>query len=204
MGDYPAWPSQPGRGGATPRRVIVAIVVVVILAVAAFSAAAILLFGGFADYLECPHTCPSSFAPEGIERVSPNSPGCQSPLSEVCFEAQFTSALDGLTLSHLRFVVANESNVTVNGPVAPPLPLGRMATVSALSSSDQVVGVWSVNASIWENGSQWSVPANNSNVSVILDTGLDSNVSLSNAGFFIILTAPYEGAMGFPLFCGGC
>jgi hypothetical protein len=150
------------------------------------------------------HTEPSQFAPVGVERVAAGSIGCRSTSDEVCYAAIFESALSGLTLGHLQFVVANASaGATTNGPVAPPLPLGAAAEVSALASPTSVAGVWNVSNNRWVSGGDWPVP-NGPNVTVVLDTGLVSNYTLMDAEFDIVLTSPYEGAVGFFLFCGGC
>jgi len=60
-----------------------------------------------------------------------------------------------------------------------------------------------MHSSTWLSGAAWPV-ASASNASVVLDTGLQSNATLSNAYFYIILTGPNQGSIGFPLFCAGC
>jgi hypothetical protein len=154
--------------------------------------------------LAVPHTEPSDFAPVGMGRAAAGSIGCRSTPHEICYAAIFDTSLQGLTLAHLRFVVANASiGGTPNGPVAPPLPLGMSAQVTALASPSSVAGVWNISEGLWTSGGDWSVP-NGPDVTVVSDTGLVSNATLMDAVLDIVLTSPYEGALGFPLDCGGC
>jgi len=175
-------------------------VVVVVFAVAAVAVAstAFVLAPGLAAWMACPHTCPSGFAPAGIERQSPGSTGCRLEPTEVCDKALFESRLDGLTLAHIRFEVTNWSSSTVSGPSAPPIPLGPTADVSVLDSTGGIAGVWNVSDSLWVSGSGWAVPTDQ-DVPVVLDTGLTSNATLTNAEFSIILTDPFQGGLGFGL-----
>ncbi|MCI4336214.1 MAG: hypothetical protein L3K17_03330 [Thermoplasmata archaeon] len=75
--------------------------------------------------------------------------------------------------------------------------------VSAFDPEGQVVGVWNFLSSNWQSGSNWLLPSTY-NISVIFDTGLPSNATLSNAYFYVILTEPNHGALGLPLFCAEC
>ena len=150
-------------------------------------------------YVHCP-LGPSDFSPVGIEKVSAGSIGCSSTTGEICFSAIFQASLQGLTLEHLRFVVANASaGGSTNGPLAPPLPLGAGAQVTALASPSSVAGVWNVSTGHWISGGSWPV-STGPGMSVILDTGLVSNTTLRDAEFDIVLTSPYEGAVGFTLY----
>ena len=167
-----------------------------VLGVAGIAVAVFL--AGLAVFLLSTHTRPSDFAPAGIERASPGTLGCRSTAGEVCYEALFQSGLSGLTLSHLQFEVTNVSPATTTGPLAPPIPLGPGAQVAVLDSSTSIAGVWNVSNGQWQNGSTWLVPTG-PYVPVILDTGLVSNSTLSEAEFAIVLTSPFEGALGFPL-----
>lgn len=151
-------------------------------------------------YVYCP-LGPSDFAPVGIERATPGSIGCAAPVGAVCYRADYAPSIPGLTLSGLRFNVANPSNQTIN-PNAPTIPLGPTATVSALGSDGQVVGVWSMQSMMWQNGAGAPVPPS-SDTAVILDTGLLSNATLSGAYLYIILSGTNQ-AVGFPLFCAEC
>jgi hypothetical protein len=187
------YPQNPG-----PRLGQPVMIVVFVVAALAVASTAIVLGPGLAAWMACPHTCPSGFAPVGIERQPPGSTGCRPEQSEVCDQAQFESRLDGLTLAHLRFEVTNWSSSSVSGPAAPLIPLGAMAAVSVLDSTGEVVGVWNVSDSAWVSGSGWAVPTDQY-VPVVLDTGLVSNATLANAEFSIILTDPYQGALGFGL-----
>lgn len=196
---YPptASPTVGGRGRSTRNAILV--LVVVSVAVASF---VILDFKGLSEFLACPHTCPSDFAPVGIERAVVGSPGCSEPPATVCYRAEILTTIGGLTLSGLRFNVANPANQTVD-PNAPEIPLGPSASVSALDSAGRIVGVWSVHSGMWQSGSSTAVSTSSDTV-VILDTGLQSNATLTNAYFYVILTAPNHGAVGLPLFCAGC
>jgi len=192
----------PGPGATRHRfatRLAVLALLVAALGVTAFVA---LDFNGLSVWLACPHTCPSDLAPVGIQRVAPGSTGCKDPFTAVCYRAEFAPSIQDLTLSGLRFNVASPSNQTID-PSAPGIPLGPNATVSAIGPDGQVVGVWSMHSSTWLSGAAWPV-ASASNASVVLDTGLQSNATLSNAYFYIILTGPNQGSIGFPLFCAGC
>jgi hypothetical protein len=154
-------------------------------------------------YVYCP-IGPSGFAPAGVERAPAESIGCRSSSGEVCYAAIFEATIHGLTLAHLRFVVANSSpGGDTNGPIAPPLPLGASAQVTALASPGSVAGIWNFSDEQWVSGSDWAVRST-SGVTVILDTGLVSNTTLTDAEFDIVLTSPYEGSVGFPLSCAGC
>jgi len=148
-------------------------------------------------------TEPSDFAPVGIEKLAPGRVGCASTQGEVCYLALFDSALAGLTWSHIRFAVANSSTSTTNGPEAPPIPLGPGARVSVLAASGGISGVWNWTLAEWISGSSLGVPTN-ANSTVVLDTDLLSNRTLQSAEFAIILTSPFEGAIGLPLYCEGC
>lgn len=192
--------SPPRAGRGVPKlRPIVLVPVIVALATTAFIAAD---FNGLRDWLACPHTCPSDFAPVNIERAATGTSGCQEPPGTVCYKAEFDSAIQGLSLSGLRFNVAFPRNDTID-PNAPGVPLGPSAAVSALGENGEVVGVWSMHSLTWQSGSNWPVPTT-SNTTVVLDTGLRSNASLSDAYFFVILNGPSSDSLGFPLFCGGC
>ena len=154
-------------------------------------------------YVYCP-LGPSDFAPGNMGRVPPGSPGCAPSSGEICYAANFETSLRGLTLGHIRFVVANSSaGADTNGPIAPPLPLGPGARVTAIAPSGLVAGVWNVSANEWTSGSGGPVPSGVS-PTFVLDTALVSNVTLADAEFDIVLTNPYQGAVGFPLYCGGC
>ncbi len=195
--DPDPWPpSRPARR----RRDIALVLVIAVSAVTILVLAAGLLL----PWLASIHPGPSDFAPAGIERVSPGSIGCRSTSGSVCYAAVFESSLQGLTLAHLRFVVANASaGENTNGPLAPSLPLGVNAVVTALASPTSIAGVWNVSEGQWTSGGDWPVPVG-PNVTVILDTGLASNATLSDAELGIVLTSPYQGSLGFPLYCAGC
>lgn len=196
---YPAPASRTAGGRGQSSRKAILVVLVVAVGVASF---VILDFQGLSEYLACPHTCPSDFAPVGIERTAVGSPGCAEPTTTVCYRAEFASTIGGLTLSGLRFNVANPANQKVD-PNAPEIPLGPSASVSALDSAGRVVGVWSLHSTMWQSGSSSPVSTSSDTV-VILDTGLQSNATLSNAYFYVILTTPNHGAIALPLFCSGC
>ncbi len=187
----PATPRRP----QTPRVLVIAISTAVIVVVAG----ALLVPGLFSL-----GPGPSDFAPAGIDRASPGTLGCLPNSAEVCFTALLESSISGLTLTHLRFVVANGSaNATTNGPLAPPLPLGVGAQITALASTSSVVGVWNVSDGHWVSGGEWPVPTGSS-LAIALDTGLVSTHTLGDAELWVVLTSPYAGSVGFPLFCGGC
>ena len=171
------------------------------VAVAAISAVAVLVAAGvlLGPWLVSLGPGPSDFAPAGVERVPAGSIGCGPTTGEVCYAASLESLLQGLTLGHLRFVVANGSEgFSTHGPLAPPLPLGAGAQITALAAPAAVAGVWNMSDGQWVTGGDWRVPAG-PNVVVVLDTGLLSNSTLEDAYFAIVLTSPYEGSIGFPL-----
>jgi hypothetical protein len=198
MGSIPPRPPETGRHRPTVRLAAVAILVVA-FAVTAFVA---LDFNGLSEWTACPHTCPSDFAPGGIQRAAPGSTGCQGLSGEVCYEAEYAPSIPGLTLAGLWFSVAAPVNQTLD-PKAPDVLLGPNATVSALGPNGQIVGVWNMHSATWLSGAAFPVPSG-SNDAVVLDTNLQSNATLSNAYFYIQLAAPNSGGVGFPLFCAGC
>ena len=194
----------PGVGAPVPRRAIgrrwpAFVLVAVALAAATFVAVD---YNGLTEYFACPHTCPSGFAPDGIERAAVGSPGCSGPVGDFCFRAEFISLLTGLTLANVRFNVANPSNGTAD-PTAPSLPLGREASVTTLGEAGQAVAVWNVTQGSWQYGSGWPVPTDR-NTTVVLNTALLSNATLANAYLYVYLTGGFQGGVGFPLFCAGC
>lgn len=198
-GEHAGWPTVGQGSRPNPGRLAIYVIVCASIAVTAFVA---IDFNGLSEWLACPHTCPSDFAPAGIHRVAPGSTGCQGPAGTLCYAVDIASGIQGLTLSGLRFNVANPVNQTVD-PSGPSVPLGLGATVSALGSDGRVVGVWGVQASSWQSGANWTVPPS-SDDRMTLDTGLQSNATLSSAYFYVILTGPNHGAIGFPLFCAQC
>jgi len=190
-------PTDNPRAERLRRALMVALIVAAGLVIAVASVELIPLW--FVPF----HSEPSDFAPAGVGSVGAGTIGCAPISDEVCYFATFQSLLEGLTLSHLRFRVANSSASSPNGPEAPALPLGSSARVSVLASPMSVAGVWNVSTAQWISGSTWNVPIG-TGTTVILDTDLSSNRTLENAEFYVILTSPFEGAVGFPLWCGGC
>lgn len=176
------------------------------MVVIAVSGAAIVFVAGalLVPSLVGNHIGPSNFWPVGIERAGAGSTGCLFRAGEACYAVTFGSAFQGLTLDDLHFVVANGSlGSTTSGPIAPPLPLGAGARVTVLSSASSIAGVWNVSGNRWISGADWPIPTTQL-VTVVLDTGLDSNATLADAEFAIVHTSPYEGSVGFPLYCAGC
>lgn len=193
-------PSSPLNVGREEDRELVRVLLSVGVVVGVIVAAVAVIVGLFL----VGHTGPSSFAPAGMARALPGTPACRQIHDEICYEVEFQSGLQGLTLAHLRFVVASGSEgASTNGPLGPRVPLGQNASVSVLGSPTSVAGVWNFSASSWTSGASWAVPIG-PYVPVVLDTGLLSNSTLQEAEFAIILTSPYEGALGFPLYCAGC
>jgi hypothetical protein len=182
-----------------PRRDAIWIGVIVVTAAAIVVASA----GIIPAWLASVHPRTSDFAPVEVRRVAEGSIGCQPMPGEVCYLAAFSSSIQGLTLSHLHFAVANSSSSTTSGPEAPLLRLGISASVSVLGSPDSMAGVWNDSRAQWVSGSTWNVPTS-VNTTVILDTGWISHSTLENAEFYVILMSPFVGAIGFPLYCGEC
>lgn len=139
---------------------------------------------------------PSEFAPvAGPNWAAPGSTGCPQASELVCYSFAVTSSLQGLTLAHLSFRVANIT--TWPGYNATSVALGPGAHVTILGPSNSSVGVWWFSNDTWTSGAGWEVPTD-TNVGMVLDTGLFSNSTLVKASFAVDLTSPFEGQVGFP------
>ena len=109
------------------------------------------------------------------EKVTPGSVGCRAIVGDVCYSTSFVTAYTGRDFSSLRFLVSNYS-----APDGPPLPLGPGAMLSIVSPESSPVAVWNVSSGTWVAGGSEGIPQN-TNVPLVLDTGLRSNSTLSDA-----------------------
>ena len=77
------------------------------------------------------------------------------------------------------------------------VPLGMNAMASILNGSS-VAAAWQWTSSLWLNGSGYVLPIG-SNVQIVLDTGLQSNSTLSGSIFCVELSTHGGGVLGFYL-----
>ncbi|HZY92185.1 MAG TPA: hypothetical protein VFG07_05370 [Thermoplasmata archaeon] len=110
-----------------------------------------------------------------VSRVPPGAIGCRAISGNLCYSAWFITAYRGRSVGDLRWNVGNASD-----PQAPPLPLGPGAEISVLNPTGGVLATWNVSAEAWSAGATAILPQN-VQVPVVLDTGLLSNSTLSNA-----------------------
>ena len=108
-------------------------------------------------------------------RVAPGSTGCRSLSENVCFSAWFETPFLSKTFSDLRLNIANASD-----PGGTPLPLGPGAAITVLARNHVTLAVWNVSDQSWSFGLSSAIPSNEE-VPIVLDTGLGSTASLSNA-----------------------
>ena len=135
-------------------------------------------------------------------RVAPGSVGCQPTPNEVCYAVIVENSEKGLTLSDVRFYSA-VGTASQSGPIWTPISLGDSARVSALGPPKSIVGVWNYSEAQWTSGSGWGVPTIG-DFTLILDTGLLTNSTLEQAYFFVEVTGPFHGGVGFPFACAEC
>jgi hypothetical protein len=141
---------------------------------------------------------PSGFSVAGAAaRIAPGSLGCRSIPGNVCYSTGLIVGKSGVTLSDVVFDVANQTDP--ENPQAPRIPLGPGAEVTMFGNSSSVVGTYNMSSASWTSGGEWQFPVDQA-VGLILDTGLTSNATLSNAMFWATVASPYLGSVGEGLY----
>jgi hypothetical protein len=141
---------------------------------------------------------PSGFSVAGAAaRIAPGSLGCRSIPGNVCYSTGLIVGKSGVTLSDVVFDVANQTDP--ENPQAPRIPLGPGAEVTMFGNSSSVVGTYNMSSASWTRGGEWQFPVDQA-VGLILDTGLTSNATLSNAMFWATVASPYLGSVGEGLY----
>ena len=142
------------------------------------------------------HTSPNEFAPNSFSRVPAGSVGCRALPQNVCYSVSIATTLNNLEASNLFFAVSNTSRIQV--PVPSNVPLGPGASISMLNSTSAIVGVWNYSADHWSHAPSGVLPVNVP-VSIVLDTGLDSNATLAGSSFYVEFSSDSGGGVGFPI-----
>jgi hypothetical protein len=137
---------------------------------------------------------PSSFAPvSGPSQVVAGSAGCHPIASDLCYGVVVTTLFRTLSVSSLTFAASKSS--VLQYPMPNNVPLGPDAGVSILNGS-KVVAFWNWSALSWSSGSGYVLPYD-SDVTMVLDTGLQSNSTLSGNWFSVEHMGPSPAALGF-------
>jgi hypothetical protein len=137
---------------------------------------------------------PSNFAPvDGPVKTAPGTIGCRSTPLEVCYSVVVSCLFRNFTASNLYFAVTNET--VYSYPEPNNVPLGPDASVSVLQSGS-IAAVWNWSTGAWSNGSGWLFPYD-SNVTIVLDTGLVSDSTMLGMSFWVEYAQPYGGSVGF-------
>jgi hypothetical protein len=145
-----------------------------------------------------PHTEPSVFSPaQSPEEIPSGSPGCSSAGTDLCYSFSIVTYYSGLTVGHFEFQVdENWSSLSSSGPVGTPVSLGPDAQISVLGPKSAVEATWNCAVERWSGTAGWIVPTG-TNVSFVLQTGLESNATVQAASMFIGLAPPYGGWVGY-------
>ena len=142
-------------------------------------------------------TGPNGFAPDGgPSRVPAGSVGCRDLTANVRYSVSFITLYTGIPFSNLFFAVSNGSSVGTS--VSSNVPLGPGANVSVLNSTMSVLGVWNFSSGHWSSPPSGDLPYNIP-VSIVLDTGLDSNATFAGSYFYVEHSVPSQGSVGFPI-----
>jgi hypothetical protein len=114
----------------------------------------------------------------------------------ICYVAEVDSALPRLPSSNLFFAVSNTWPDSY--PMHSSIELGVGASVSLLNGAN-VAGVWNYTVGAWSIVPS-GVLSTSAPIVLVLDTGLVSNSTFVGSYFYIELSSPYGGSVGFPLY----
>ncbi|MCI4334208.1 MAG: hypothetical protein L3K04_01015 [Thermoplasmata archaeon] len=141
-----------------------------------------------------PSTGPSSFAPVwGPVQVTPGNVGCPASQGGLCYSVGVTTLYRSVQASSLAFAVSNST--TLQYPMPNNVPMGANATVSIIGGSS-AVATWDWSTGSWSSGISYVLPYN-TNVTLVLDTGLTSNSTLLGNVFCVELATNGGGVLGF-------